>query len=39
MGKGDHRHFDGEQETYSFVSVRPLMADFLADVDALRKNK
>jgi hypothetical protein len=38
-GKGDHRHLDGEQEHYSFVTVRQLMADFLADVDELRKNK
>jgi len=38
-GKGDHRHFDGDQERCSFVSVRRLMAGFLADMDALRKNK
>lgn len=37
-GKGDHRHFDDEQERYVFVSVRQLMADFLADVDKVRKD-
>jgi len=38
-GKGDYRHIDGEQGHYSFVSVRQLMADFLADVDKVRKNE
>lgn len=38
-GKGDHRHFDGEQERYPFVSVRRLIADFLADVDKVRQGE
>jgi hypothetical protein len=37
-GKGDHRHFDDEQVRYVFVSVRQLMADFLADVDKVRQD-
>jgi Family of unknown function (DUF6516) len=30
-GKGDHRHCGDSQETYEFVSVEQLMADFGAD--------
>ncbi len=35
-GKGDHRHIDGQETSYVFVSVRKLVADFLADVEAIR---
>lgn len=35
-GKGDHRHFEGEEAAYNFRSVEKLMADFLADVRRLR---
>jgi hypothetical protein len=35
-GKGDHRHFEGEQAAYNFRTVEKLMADFLADVRRLR---
>ncbi len=35
-GKGDHRHVMGEEEAYVFVSVRRLVADFLADVQMIR---
>jgi hypothetical protein len=35
-GKGDHRHIAGEEQSYRFVSVRQLVADFLADVRAAR---
>ena len=38
-GKGDHRHYGDEREPYLFVSVRQLLADFLADVDKLRQLK
>jgi hypothetical protein len=31
-GKGDHKHFDGKEIKYSFVSVDQLIADFLTDV-------
>ena len=37
-GKGDHRHFGVLEEPYGFVSVRKLMADFLADVQRLRQS-
>ena len=37
-GKGDHRHMGEKQEAYTFVSVRKLVADFLADVQTLRRN-
>lgn len=35
-GKGDHRHIAGRQQPYRFVSVRQLVADFLADVRKAR---
>jgi hypothetical protein len=35
-GKGDHRHFEGEEAAYNFRTVEKLMADFLADVRRLR---
>ncbi|MEI7607258.1 MAG: DUF6516 family protein [Rhodospirillaceae bacterium] len=36
-GKGDHRHRpDGREEAYSFTTPEALVADFLADVKALR---
>ncbi|HCL66284.1 MAG TPA: hypothetical protein DIC56_15880 [Rhizobium sp.] len=31
-GKGDHRHFDGEETPYLFTSMDALIADFRADV-------
>lgn len=31
-GKGDHKHLDGQEVAYRFVSVEQLVADFLADV-------
>ena len=35
-GKGDHRHIEGREEAYAFVSVERLIEDFLADVCRLR---
>jgi len=35
-GKGDHRHFRGEEEAYAFTTVERLVMDFLTDVAALR---
>jgi len=35
-GKGDHRHYAGREEAYQFTTPEQLMADFLADVRALR---
>ena len=34
--KGDHRHFQGKEERYTFKTVEQLVADFLADVHRLR---
>jgi hypothetical protein len=31
-GKGDHRHFDGDEVAYDFSSPDRLMADFNADI-------
>lgn len=31
-GKGDHRHYRDPEETYRFVDVETLIADFLRDV-------
>jgi hypothetical protein len=35
-GKGDHRHYEDREEAYLFTTPEQLMADFLADVRALR---
>ena len=35
-GKGDHRHRDGEETPYAFESLDKLIADFEADVAAMR---
>jgi Family of unknown function (DUF6516) len=35
-GKGDHRHFQGKQTSYTFTTVEKLMADFWSDVRRLR---
>ncbi|MGA2569025.1 MAG: DUF6516 family protein [Terracidiphilus sp.] len=35
-GKGDHRHFQGTETAYKFVSVEHLIADFWLDVRRLR---
>jgi hypothetical protein len=35
-GKGDHRHRDAVEEPYAFESLDKLLADFEADVAALR---
>ena len=36
-GKGDHRHVADVEEPYSFTGAEQLVADFLADVRALRR--
>ena len=36
-GKGDQRHIKGKNEQYSFSTVENLIADFVADVQRLRK--
>ena len=35
-GKGDHRHYENQEETYTFQDLDRLVADFLADVTAMR---
>ena len=32
-GKGDHRHIEGREEPYRFVSVTKLRRDFEADIE------
>ncbi len=36
-GKGDHRHLGGREEPYRFTTPEQLLADFLADVSAARR--
>jgi len=38
-GKGDHRHFLGSETAYRFMTPERLMADFWADVRAVRSSK
>jgi hypothetical protein len=35
-GKGDHKHLEGEELPYVFVSIERLLDDFAADVEAVR---
>lgn len=32
-GKGDHRHFAGDQQPYKFISPDRLLEDFSADIE------
>ncbi len=34
--KGDHRHYGSRDESYEFVSVKQLIADFKMDIERLR---
>jgi hypothetical protein len=36
-GKGDHRHFENQEEPYKFTTVEQLLADFLSDIERLRR--
>lgn len=36
-GKGDHKHVDGQELRYRFLSVEQLVEDFFADVERIRK--
>jgi Family of unknown function (DUF6516) len=38
-GKGDHKHVEGRETRYRFVSAEKLVADFLADVERIRKRE
>ena len=33
-GKGDHRHMDGQESSYGFVSLEHLLDDFRRDIEA-----
>lgn len=33
-GKGDHRHVDGLEQAYDFISVDQLLDDFMSEVNA-----
>lgn len=35
-GKGDHKHIEGLELPYRFTDMETLLADFLADVEAIR---
>ena len=37
--RGDHRHFEGREESYEFRTVDDLIADFIADVDRWRRER
>lgn len=32
-GKGDHKHLDGKETAYRFVSIDQLLDDFIAEVE------
>jgi hypothetical protein len=36
-GKGDHRHRGGREEAYQFNDVETLVADFLQDIEKVRR--
>jgi len=38
-GKGDHRHYGEEEQSYTFTDVDTLIADFIRDVKARKARK
>jgi len=38
-GKGDHRHFRGQEKPYQFKDVETLVADFLEDIEKVRRGQ
>ncbi len=38
-GKGDHRHYGQQEESYSFTNIETLVEDFLNDVYSYRGEK
>ena len=36
-GKGDHKHVGGQEESYQFIDVESLVADFLAEIEKARR--
>ena len=37
-GKGDHRHLQGREMAYRFKNVAVLVADFLSDIESVRRS-
>lgn len=38
-GKGDHRHYGGKEESYTFTTLRQLADDFLADMETYNRSR
>lgn len=38
-GKGDHRHFGGREESFTFSSIEELLARFSSEVAVMRRRK
>ncbi len=38
-GKGDHRHYMGQESSYPFKTMEKLMTDFLTDVERARSEE
>ena len=36
-GKGDHKHVGNREESYRFIDVETLVADFLAEIEKARR--
>ena len=36
-GKGDHKHVGNQEESYRFIDVEALVADFLAEIEKARR--
>ena len=35
--KGDHKHVGSQEESYRFIDVETLVADFLAEIEKARR--
>ena len=35
--KGDHKHVGSQEESYRFIDVETLVADFLAEIEKVRR--
>jgi len=36
-GKGDHKHVEGQEKPFRFEDVEAMVADFLQEIDRVRK--
>jgi len=36
-GQGDHKHVGNQEESYRFIDVETLVADFLAEIEKARR--